>query len=76
MLVGLFVLLHLAVGVYNFRYDVPMESWRSFWPTYLYVMFGLGAMFLVWITIGGFRDLFRLFGSLRVEVVDKLDDGR
>lgn len=31
---------------------------------------------LVWITIGGFRDLFRLFGSLRVEVVDKLDDGR
>ena len=39
-------------------------------------MFGLGAIFLVWITIGGFRDLSRLFESLRGELVDELDDGR
>ena len=76
VLVGLFLLLHLAVGAYNWRYDVPVDSWISFWPIYLYVMFGLGALFLVWITIGGFRDLFRLFGSLRDELVDESDDGR
>ncbi|TDI38769.1 MAG: hypothetical protein E2P02_20100 [Acidobacteria bacterium] len=76
VLVGLFLLLHLAIGAYNWRYDIPVESWISFWPIYLYVMFGLGALFLIWITIGGFRDLFRLFRNLRVEVVDELDDGR
>jgi hypothetical protein len=28
-------------------------------------MFTLGTAFLVWITIGGFRDLMRLFGALQ-----------
>jgi len=58
---------------------VPASSWLSFWRKYLVVMFGLGTLFLVWITWGGFRDLFRLFRSLgasRYRPVDETDDGR
>ncbi len=78
-LVALFLVAHFGVDVYNLSYDVPASSWLSFWRKYLVVMFGLGTLFLVWITWGGFRDLFRLFRSLgasRSGPVDETDDGR
>jgi len=58
---------------------VPTSTWLSFWRKYLVVMFGLGTLFLVWITWGGFRDLLRLFRSLgasRSRPVDDTDDAR
>jgi len=78
-LVALFLIAHFGVDVYNLSYDVPTSTWLSFWEKYLVVMFGLGTIFLVWITWGGFRDLFRLFRSLgasRSGPVDETDDGR
>jgi hypothetical protein len=56
---------HLAVGVVCITAGVPTSRWLAFWPGYLIVMFTLGTAFLVWITIGGFRDLMRLFGALQ-----------
>ena len=41
----------------------------------VFVIFMLGAGFLVWITIGGFKDLVRLFRSLRTEEISEHDDG-
>jgi hypothetical protein len=39
-------------------------------------MFALGSVFLIWISIGGMRDLVRLFRRLETEAVDDRDDGR
>jgi len=64
-LVGLALMVHLIVGLVNVTSDVPTSTWLAFWPRYLYVMFALGSAFLVWITIGGFRDLLRLFRTLQ-----------
>lgn len=63
-LVGLALGIHLLVGVYSLGVGVSSSSWLDFWPKYLYAMFALGAAFLVWITIGGFRDLVRLLRAL------------
>ncbi len=63
--VGLALVTHLGVGLYSISADVPTSSWLAFWPGYLWVMFVLGTAFLVWISIGGFRDLLRLLGTLR-----------
>ena len=64
-LVGLALVAHLTVGLVNLSSDVPTSTWLAFWPRYLSVMFALGSAFLVWITIGGFRDLVRLLLTLR-----------
>lgn len=78
LVIGFFTVLLLsygAVSLYNMKYDVPTESWLSFWYYYFHVMFVLGTLFLTWITIGGIRDLVRLFRSLKAESVDIHDDG-
>lgn len=62
---GLALVVHLSVGLYSIGAGISTTSWLWFWPGYLYVMFFLGSAFLVWMTIGGFRDLVRLVSSLR-----------
>jgi hypothetical protein len=57
---GLFLVLFVGVGLYNVVVDVPVSSWTTFWHGYVYVMFGAGSAFLVWISVGGFRDVRRL----------------
>jgi MFS family permease len=77
-IIGFFALLlsgYGAVCLYNVINEVPTESWLSFWHVCFYVMFVLGTIFLVWITLGGIRDLVRLFRSLKTESVDIHDDG-
>lgn len=56
---------------------VPTSAWISFWHAYLYIMFAAGTLFLVWISIGGARDLARLINKLRnskPETVGKAGD--
>lgn len=55
----------VGVAVYHALYEVPVGAWVALWHRYVYVMFALGTAFLVWISIGGVRDLRRLLGSLR-----------
>ena len=62
---GLALTAHVIVGLVNASSDVPTSTWLAFWPRYLSVMFALGSAFLVWITIGGFRDLVRLLRTLQ-----------
>lgn len=65
-----------ATWVYNTHWrPITLSGWVWFWERYLYVMFAAGVAFLVWITIGGIRDLRRMFHSLKTEVVDQADDG-
>jgi SSS family solute:Na+ symporter len=74
-LVGLFLLVHGGVALYHLTHEVPTSRWLAFWPKYLYAMFAFGSVFLVWISIGGFRDLRVLLKKLRAEKLDETDDG-
>ena len=67
-LATLIIIVHLAIGL-------PLEFWLSFWKYYLYSMFFFGTFFFIWITIGGFRDLHKMFKTLREEKTDVSDDG-
>jgi SSS family solute:Na+ symporter len=73
--ITVFLAVYISVCVYNLCYSTPTSTWVSFWHIYLYTMFALGSAFLVWITIGGIRDLFRLFNNLKTEEVNEHDDG-
>jgi len=73
--VAVFLIAFACVCIYNLNHDVPTESWLAFWHFYLYAMFIIGSAFLVWITIGGIRDLIRLFAKLKTETLNIRDDG-
>ena len=70
-----FVSAFIGCWIYNSIYEVPTEKWVNFWPYFLYTMFALATGFLVWILIGGVRDLIRMFRSLSAQEVDIHDDG-
>jgi SSS family solute:Na+ symporter len=71
----IFLSIFVLVCVYNVYYEVPVSSWLNFWHIYIYAMFAIGSVFLTIITIGGIRDLIRLFISLKTKIVDYTDDG-
>jgi SSS family solute:Na+ symporter len=71
----IFLVTYISVCIYNLWHDVPTDSWLRYWHIYLYVMFCIGFIFLTFIIIGGFRDLYRLFKSLKTQAADVRDDG-
>ena len=71
----LFLTSFAGVWIYNIIYDVPTETWVNFWHVFIYVMFWLATAFLLWIMIAGFRDLIRLFRSLKSQKANVHDDG-
>lgn len=77
IVIGLVILIgtFLTVCIYNVTHDVPTESWLKFWHIYLYAMFSIGSVFLIIVLIGGFRDLYRLFKSLKTQAANVRDDG-
>jgi len=72
---AIFLVTFISVCIYNLWHDVPTDSWLRYWHIYLYVMFFIGFIFLTFIILGGFRDLFRLFKRLKAQTVDVEDDG-
>ena len=73
--IAVFAAVFAGVCIYNRRETVAVESWLRFWHVYLYAMFAIGAGFLVWITVGGVRDMIRLFHALKTQAVNEEDDG-
>jgi SSS family solute:Na+ symporter len=60
---------------YNTTHEVPASKWINFWKYYAFILFFWSIPITIWMIGGGFRDLFRLFKKLRVEVADATDDG-
>jgi SSS family solute:Na+ symporter len=50
-------------------------TWASLWHVYLWVVLIVGGIVTVWFTIGGMRDLVRLYRRLRSAQPDAADDG-
>jgi SSS family solute:Na+ symporter len=74
--IGALVVFFVGAWVYNTFKPVAVDKWLDFWHVYVYVMFGFGFVFMVWVIVGGFRDLFRMFAGLRQQTTNADDDGR
>ena len=72
-----FLAMFAAVVIWNF-----FSKWNAnYWGTYFliknFIVVGaIGVITTVWFTIGGARDLFRLYRDLDAKEADELDDGR
>jgi SSS family solute:Na+ symporter len=76
VLVVIYFAIFIGVNIYNIRNDVHVSKWVAWWHVYFYLTFFAGSAFLIWIIIGGIRDLIRLFNFLGKERRDITDDGR
>ena len=71
------MLFFVVVVVWNIFYSWPAEWWA--WYQYItIVLVGIiiGAVSTVWFSIGGIRDLLRMFRDLAAKETNMLDDGR
>lgn len=53
----------------------PAEGWLTFWIWWTGLVFVVASAVVLWFTIGGFRDLGRMFAHLRRYEADVRDDG-
>jgi hypothetical protein len=74
----MFLTAFVAVWVWNAIAPWPTEWWGNFYFITEVVVGGflIAAVSTVWLTIGGTRDLIRMFKDLSVREANMLDDGR
>jgi SSS family solute:Na+ symporter len=74
---GIFAFIASFIGawIYCTKNEVSSEAWLKFWHVYIYTMFGFGVVFMIWVILGGFRDLIRMFKNLMTQKTDAADDG-
>ena len=70
-----FTLLFIAGTAYAFTVGVSAESWVVFWKYWTWLVFAAGCVIVVWFSIGGFRDLKRMYAHLEKYRADAADDG-
>jgi SSS family solute:Na+ symporter len=61
---------------YNVVVDVSDEAWLAWWRWWTWFVLAVGAIIMVWFTIGGLRNLRDMFRRLRAARDDARDDGR
>ena len=68
----------LVVGLIAWWQDVlpDAKTWATLWHGYLWLVVVVSGLVTLWFTIGGFRDLVRMFKRLRSMRPDAADDGR
>ena len=74
----MFLIAFVGVWVWNVIAPWPKEWWGNYYFITQVVVGGLlvGAVSTVWFTIGGTRDLLRMFKELAAKKTNMLDDGR
>jgi SSS family solute:Na+ symporter len=65
----------IAGSIYNWLFPTTDSAWLSFWHGFISVLAVLTVVLIVWLTIGGFRDLKQLYVLLRTVKRDDRDDG-
>lgn len=72
----LWVVVFVVVTAWNLIWPLSTDWWTSYWYIVAILMpLVLGVITSIWFTIGGIRDLRRLFVHLRTTARDVLDDG-
>ncbi|MCA9254022.1 MAG: hypothetical protein KDA33_00225, partial [Phycisphaerales bacterium] len=64
-----------GVLAYRTGATISASSWLAYWRVWMWVVLIAGMIVTCWFTIGGFRDLRRLFQMLRAKSSDPTDDG-
>ncbi|MEE2681077.1 MAG: hypothetical protein VX641_01770 [Planctomycetota bacterium] len=72
----LFTLVFIGVTIYAVRYGLDRTWWAGYWHWWTYFAFAVAIVVTLWFTIGGFRDLRRMYRRLASYVADQTDDGR
>ena len=71
------IVLFVGAAAYNFLVNpIPISWWATFWKYWVYSQVLSGVLMGVWILVGGFRDIRRVFGLLSTMTRDDSDDGR
>lgn len=61
--------------VRNLGHPRDNAEWLSYWHGYIWLFAGISAFVTVWLTLGGIRDIQRMFRDLRALKRNDLDDG-
>ena len=70
-----FTLIFIAGTAYAVFFGISEQSWLIFWQYWTWLVFLVGCVIVVWFTIGGFRDLRRMYVHLDRYHADLRDDG-
>jgi len=79
VVLGIIIYFLLFIGTALYHYfvkETTTQQWINFWYWYFRLMFMFGTIFLVWITVGGIKDLIKMFRQLKSAAIDNTDDGR
>ena len=79
VVVGWFILLFIvfvAGTLYGFIFEISTDSWVRFWYWYMWQMFVVFLVSTIWLTIGGLRDVRKMYKLLSTRERDFSDDGR
>ena len=70
-----FTVVFVVGTAYAMTFGIAQESWLAFWQFWVWLIFATGCVIVVWFTIGGFRDLRRMYAHLERYHADAGDDG-
>ena len=70
-----FTVLFVVGTLYAWLFGISDEVWLAFWQFWTWLIFATGCVIVVWFTIGGFRDLKRMYAHLEKYGADARDDG-
>lgn len=73
--IGVWTLIFIVGTLWNLSHEVTTAQWIKWWGFHIGIELIFGAGVMVWYTIGGSRDVFRLFKGLNNINVDESDDG-
>lgn len=71
----MWIVIFLAVTAYHLIFKTTDKFWLGFWKFYIYVFFVLGTIVTIWFTIGGIRDIRRMYARLKTVIRDHTDNG-
>ena len=72
---NLFTLIFIVGTLQAVVFGIPDEAWLVFWKYWTWLVFATGCVIVVWFTVGGFRDLRRMYAHLEKYRADARDDG-
>lgn len=74
--IAVWALIFVVGTLWNLSHDVPTEAWIKWWGIHLGIEIVFGSLVMIWYSIGGSIDVFRLFKDLSKVKVDESDDGQ
>jgi len=67
----------IAVTIIALTYGITADAWLSYWHVWTWLILCVGGAVTIWLTIGGFRDLIRMYrmlGSRTDSATNKLEN--